>query len=419
MRTLPLAGGGAAFLRPKVYGLLIHQFRRAPPLLPACAMKRKATTTSGAVQGAVQGAEFTGKMTVDQLAAAGTPEDAATRRRLAAASYTIPPDAAVEVIHCDKGRGILANGFKQVFADVDGQRCRILDYAPTQSLQPHYHNADELFVIGGGRIKVFKWPDIAALTAGDPPAAVEWLGKGDTLAIPAGVPHCIHGHPETGVAFHELVGNFGARTTDFVKAEVEAHNPVPRASSAIRPMLALGDDGELRSISAEVRERFCERSVLIAARAPAEDDDDDDDGGLELVRQLVGAGATVIVACPESLLKSKHGHKLEAAARFGAKGSCVVPWDASDTVASAARTLSSRVAQEVLLESPPVGTKASQQQPLDFLVELASSSSSSGGRGSEQVKLLVDCLETEFVSAERLVSDDPGLPCLPLVHSEV
>ena len=130
--------------------------------------KRKASEsdTSGVIQG-VDATIGTGKMVVDSLATKGTAEDAASRKRLAEAGYLIPPDAPMQIIHCvrtatpccvfsrpsfsermlvagcdcrqDKGRGILANGFTQVFADVDGQKCRILDYAPTQSLQPVRH----------------------------------------------------------------------------------------------------------------------------------------------------------------------------------------------------------------------------------------------------------------------------------------
>lgn len=285
--------------------------------------KRKAADTSGVIQG-VDATIGTGKMVVDSLASRGTAEDAASRRRLADAGYVIPADAPVQIIHCDKGRGILANGFSQVFADVDGQQCRILDYAPTQSLQPHFHNADELFVIGGGRIKVWKWRDIEALNEGAEPISAEWLSKGETLAIPAGQPHCIHGCPETGVAFHELVGNFGARTTDFVKGEAEATNPVPRASAAVRPMWALGDDAELRAVTPAVRDRFADKCVLVTGCSRGL--------GLGFVRHLIGAGARVIATCrgPDK------APELGAAVAFGACGSKVLPCDVSDPASVAA-----------------------------------------------------------------------------------
>ena len=321
--------------------------------------KRKASDedlnpTSGVVQGA-RGDIGTGRMVVDKLAAGGSAEDAAARRRLELAGYSVPADTPMQIIHCDKGRGILANGFTQVFADVDGQKCRILDYAPTQSLQPHFHNADELFEIKGGRIKVFKWKDIDALSRGEPPVSAEWLGPGtaggSTLAIPAGQPHCIHGHPETGVAFHELIGNFGARTTDFVKAEAEATNPVPRASKAIRPMWALGDDAELRAVSPAVRERFAEKVVLITGCSRGL--------GLGLVRHFVGAGAVVIATCRSP----DRAPELAAAVKFAAVGSCVLPCDVSEAGSIAA--LMKAVKEQVLTEG----------QPLDVVVNVRRSSS--------------------------------------------
>ena len=382
-------------------------------------MKRKETdtpmATTGVVKNAVHGAQFSGRMTVDQLAQTGTPEDAAARQRLARAGYTIPTDSALQVIHCDKRRGILANGFMQVFEAVDGQQCRILDYAPRQSLQPHYHNADELFAIGGGSIKVFKWKDIAALTAGEPPVAIEWLSKGDTLSIPARIPHCIHGHPETGVAFHELIGNFGARTTDFVKAEDDSR-------VVVRPMWALCDDGELRCISTQMRERYCARTALVIASDSDGSSTEHEDhqptiaASLDLVRHLVGAGAVVVVTCSASMLNSEVGAEIRAAVCFGAFGSCAVPCDVTDP--TSVRQLANHVMLETLqqhkrttlAQEPWVAagleaaglvswherTRDSLQHPkvpIDFLVT-----------DSRAVKgQLPDCIEAAFEVGERVV----------------
>jgi hypothetical protein len=82
-------------------------------------------TSSGVIQGA-RSDTGSGRMVVDSLTLTGSEADTASRQRLAACGYKIPSDAPLQIIHCDKGRGILANGFSQVFADVDGQKCRIL-----------------------------------------------------------------------------------------------------------------------------------------------------------------------------------------------------------------------------------------------------------------------------------------------------
>ena len=81
--------------------------------------------------------------------------DAASRARLASAGYVIAATEDVNLVHCkDGGFSWISNGFSQCYGEVDGKKCRILDYTPCQSLQPHVHDADELFVVKGGAIKV-------------------------------------------------------------------------------------------------------------------------------------------------------------------------------------------------------------------------------------------------------------------------
>ena len=81
------------------------------------------------------------KMVVDEITT-GSRESAA-RSRLAAAGYDVPATTPLETIHCEKGEfGWLGCGFVQCYADVDGKRCRILDYAPGQALQPHVHDGE-------------------------------------------------------------------------------------------------------------------------------------------------------------------------------------------------------------------------------------------------------------------------------------
>ena len=155
----------------------------------------------------------------------------------------------------------MENGFIQCFADVEGRRARIMDYAPGQLLQPHKHNIDEvcaslasrlsrvntrdpplrasrptsflilhsslpstlrcpapheqLFKITGGKVLVSKW------LSGDPAERTSLiLQAGDKLEIPDGTPHALSCDPEGGLQFHELVGTgeeaFVKRTTEFL-----------------------------------------------------------------------------------------------------------------------------------------------------------------------------------------------------------
>ena len=148
------------------------------------------------------------------------------RTRMVAAGYSVDvPEVTSEAqrIHCNHQPGTagyswLANGFTQCFTEKDGRQARVADYAPGQQLQPHFHDIDELFVIGGGRILVSKWP----LTATGEPGAREarWLGPGDLLEIPAGTPHALHACPREGCVFHELIGEgneaFAVRSTEFL-----------------------------------------------------------------------------------------------------------------------------------------------------------------------------------------------------------
>jgi quercetin dioxygenase-like cupin family protein len=167
------------------------------------------------------------RMTVHDVASGVTEE--AARQRLAAAGYEVPSDAPVQVIHCERDKfNWRENGFSQVFADVEGSRCRILDYAPGQGLQPHLHDADEKFVIGGGSIKVFKWRSVDDVRRGAPPASEGWLEAGATLAIPADTPHAIYAHPQSGVAFHEVVGDVTTRIP---------HQPMPSAARSVSHQL--------------------------------------------------------------------------------------------------------------------------------------------------------------------------------------
>ena len=128
---------------------------------------------------------------VEDVAATGERELAA-RRRLAAAGYEIPSGTPLSTVHCEKERfGWLGCGFLQVYANVDGVRCRILDYAPGQALQPHTHDADEQFLIRGGRIKV--WSSVLS-----PPQSLSIPSPPHTPHLTTHPAHTTPSHPSAG-----------------------------------------------------------------------------------------------------------------------------------------------------------------------------------------------------------------------------
>ena len=52
------------------------------------------------------------------------------------------------------GAGTNRTRFLQAYLDVGGRRCRVLASAPGQRLQPHVHDIDEEFIVGGGSVQV-------------------------------------------------------------------------------------------------------------------------------------------------------------------------------------------------------------------------------------------------------------------------
>ena len=92
--------------------------------------------------------------------AVGAEADAA-RARMIAAGYPVH-DCPLKKVHCNEQPGCenltwMENGFVQCFTQVDGRCARVMDYAPGQQLQPHKHDIDEQFYIGGGAVLVSKW----------------------------------------------------------------------------------------------------------------------------------------------------------------------------------------------------------------------------------------------------------------------
>lgn len=238
-------------------------------------------------------------------------------KRLLAAGYVGADSCTLKLVHCGQEKfSWMANGFLQCFLDMDTAKgkvkARVLDYAPRQCLQPHCHDADELFRITGGRVKVFSWPrDNGAATA-------RWLGPGDDLAIPAHTPHALYADPTQGVQFHEIVGDFQKRATHFY--HTDDHGTEPKAGFAVC------SDGALRHQPARLRGRFGDKNVFVTGCSRGL--------GLELALQFAVAGANVVASCrnPGRALE------LQAAMQWAGRRGSVVACDLDSEKSIAAAT---------------------------------------------------------------------------------
>jgi quercetin dioxygenase-like cupin family protein len=204
-----------------------------------------------------------------ETGAATGPEEDAARERMIAAGYAVG-ELELRKVHCNDQEGCeglawIDNGFTQCFAEVDGRSARVVSFAPSQKLQPHRHDVDELFDIRGGgdrkrwsallrtlcsmhismsvcqyilthtpplcisvcqyssltpllyahqyiRMSVFLTPSspegclISKWPNGDSTDRTQrWMKAGDTLEIAGGVPHALYCDPETGFTFHEVL----------------------------------------------------------------------------------------------------------------------------------------------------------------------------------------------------------------------
>ncbi len=257
------------------------------------------------------------------LDAAADPQDPAvlaTVARLRAAGYTVA--APVTKVHClDAEYTWRANGFHQTYCDVGGgggatQRCRVLDYAPRQSLQPHVHDLDELFQVTSGSILVYRW------ARGDPdwrqkhPTEKAWVPTGGTISVPAGTPHAIYAHRSTGCIFHETVGDFGARSTTFAEQKPSSSS----SSESLKSYSVLGSDGKLRLVDAHVARKFKGKTVLCTCCYRGL--------GLEFVHQLHAAKANVVATCRTPARATALQEALSIAPKD--KGHALLPLDISD-----------------------------------------------------------------------------------------
>lgn len=192
-------------------------------------------------------------------------------------------------IHCQKDNcRWMSNGFMQCFSRVDGRKCRVLIYFPTQELQPHKHDLDEDFMITHGAVDLWTWEE-------DGSRRHRRLGKGDRFGVPAGVTHCLRADRIDGLVFHELVAEdtFSKRSTEF-------HN----------------DHAGERPVACEMPSVFADKTVLVTGANRGL--------GLGYAQFLVAAGAKVVACCRDP-------SKAEALAKLSPRP-VLVPLDVSDEV---------------------------------------------------------------------------------------
>lgn len=128
-----------------------------------------------------------------------------------AAGYNDKDVQALEEIHCMKDLySWIGNGFLQTYTVVDGKKCRVCIYFPTQELRPHKHDLDEDFLITHGSVTLCLWKNGVE-------AVHQSLTKGQNIVVPTGTVHCLRADDHAGLVFHELVGEhaFKKRSTEW------------------------------------------------------------------------------------------------------------------------------------------------------------------------------------------------------------
>jgi len=142
-----------------------------------------------------------------------------------AAGYDEKDANTLEEIHCMKrDYSSIANGFLQTYTQVDGQKCRVCIYLPTQELRPHKHDLAEDFLITFGSVTLWTFPH------GPKTKAVQQsLTKGEHIVVPTGLVHCLRADDRDGLVFHELVGEqtFKKRSTEWQEEVSPSHFVMP------------------------------------------------------------------------------------------------------------------------------------------------------------------------------------------------
>lgn len=163
------------------------------------------------------------RMAVNAVIGPTDPRYEKAMRLFTAAGYEDKHVTELEEIHClgeehasssclGEEHAWISNGFLQVYSNVGGERCRVCIYFPTQELQPHKHDVDEDFLITHGSVDMWTFSEAFSSSA-----THQKLEKGQRMIVPNGTIHSLRADAESGLVFHELVGEqtFKKRATEW------------------------------------------------------------------------------------------------------------------------------------------------------------------------------------------------------------
>merc|ERR1719378_1177278 len=125
------------------------------------------------------------------------------------AGYTLNSSTVMKKYHCQAEVDMfMKNGFFQTTGLYNGEEVSIVAMMPSQGLQPHAHDTDEVVQIRYGEMIELMWPD----GPGDP--ETKKVKEGETSYMHSGFTHAIFAGPE-GLVYHESLDTFFGRNTWF------------------------------------------------------------------------------------------------------------------------------------------------------------------------------------------------------------
>jgi len=125
------------------------------------------------------------------------------------AGYTLNSSTVMKKYHCQAEVDMfMKNGFFQTTGLYNGEEVSIVAMMPSQGLQPHAHDTDEVVQIRYGEMIELMWPD----GPGDP--ETKKVKEGGTSYMHSGFTHAIFAGPE-GLVYHESLDTFFGRNTWF------------------------------------------------------------------------------------------------------------------------------------------------------------------------------------------------------------
>jgi len=125
------------------------------------------------------------------------------------AGYVINSSTLMKKHHCLPDEDIfMKNGFFQTIGHLDDEEVAIVAMMPSQALQAHAHDTDEVVEVRYGEMTEMMWPD----GPGQPETKI--VKEGQTSYMHSGFTHAIFAGPE-GLVYHEKPETFFERRTWF------------------------------------------------------------------------------------------------------------------------------------------------------------------------------------------------------------